>query len=170
MPASKRRLTVEDVARVLALSSSAADPTQVYRAVDTLARETVGYRLLTVFRPIESTGELERVYSSNPADYPVGGRKRVDTINRDPGLARRGEIFLAATPEEVARTYPDRVLLERLGIGAILNVPIRHAGRWLATLNCAGDANSYGAGEIAAAKVLADLLAPTLLLLSASAE
>jgi GAF domain-containing protein len=163
MPGPKRRLTVEDIAGVLELSSSAADPQQVYRAVDGLVRETMGYKLLTVFQPIEETSELERVYSSNMADYPIGGRKRLDTINRDPDLARRGEIFLAATPEEVARTYPDRSLLNSLGVGAILNVPIRHAGRWLGTLNCCGEANAYGPEEIGTANVLAQILAPTLL-------
>lgn len=166
---SKRHLTVKDVADVLALSASSLEPLPVFRAVDALAQETVGYRLLTVFRPIEVTAELERVYSSDPATYPIGGRKALAAINRDPELARRGEIFLAATPEEVSRTYPDRALLARLGIGAILNVPVRHGGRWLGTLNCAGETNSYGPQEIAAARVLADLLAPTLLSITATA-
>ena len=40
---------------------------------------------------------------------------------------------------------------------------MRHAGRRLGTLNCCGEANSYGAQEIEAAKVLANLLVPTLL-------
>lgn len=163
MTAPKRRLTVEDIAGVLTLSSGTADPLDVYRAVDALVRDTVGYRLLTVFRPIEATAELERIYSSDMAAYPVGGRKRLGTINRDPELARRGEIFLAANPEEVQRTYPDQALLASLGVGAILNVPIRHAGHWLGTLNCCGEANGYGVDEIAAAKVLASLLAPALL-------
>lgn len=160
---SKRSLTLDDVAGVLALSAGDVEPLQVYRAVDTLVLETVGYKLLTVFRPDEATAELERVYSSDPVTYPIGGRKRLSAINRDPDLARRGEIFLAATPDAVARTYPDRTLLSTLGVGAILNVPIRHAGRWLATLNCCGVSGGYGSGEVAAAKVLANLLAPTLL-------
>ena len=71
MSAPKRRLTVEDIARVLTLSSGAVDPLPVYRAVDALVRDTVGYKLLTVFRPVQDAPELERIYSSDMQAYPV---------------------------------------------------------------------------------------------------
>ncbi|HVY42242.1 MAG TPA: GAF domain-containing protein [Hyphomicrobiaceae bacterium] len=163
MSTSKRALSLQDVAQVLTLSAGAADPQKTYAAVDALVRDTVGYKLLTVLRFVEATQEVERLYSSDPKAYPVGGRKQLKTINKDHSLAASGEIFLAPDPEAVKATFPDHELIFSLGVGAILNAPIRHAGRRLGTLNCCGLANSYGAAEIEAAKILAHLLVPTLL-------
>lgn len=161
MSTAKRNLTLEDVARVLSLSGGASRP-EIYAAVDALVRDTVGYKLLTVLKFVEETQEVERLYSSDPKAYPIGGRKQLKSINKDHSLAASGEIFLAANPDEVKATFPDHELIFSLGVGAILNAPIRHAGRRLGTLNCCGLANSYGAREIEAAKVLANLLVPLL--------
>ena len=158
-----RSITLQDVADTLRLSADTADLGKVYARVDALARETVGHKLLTVLRFMEETQEVERLYSSDPKAYPVGGRKRLATINKDHSLAASGEIFLAANPDEVRRTFPDHELIFRLGASAVLNAPIRHGGRRLGTLNCCGVADAYREKEIEAAKILANLLAPTLL-------
>jgi len=163
MSTATRTLTLEDVAGILALSADAAETKEVYARVDRLVRDTVGYKLLTVLRFVEETQEVERLYSSDPKAYPVGGRKQLATINKDHSLAASGQIFLAADADAVKRTFPDHELIFSLGASAILNAPIRHAGRRLGTLNCCGMANTYGSKEIEAAKTLANLLVPTLL-------
>jgi hypothetical protein len=162
MSTATRALTLEDVAGALTLSAG-ADAARTYAAIDALVRETVGYKLLTVLKFVEATQEVERIYSSEPKAYPVGGRKQLATINKDHSLAASGEIFLAPDPDAVKAAFPDHALIFSLGVGAILNAPIRHAGRRLGTLNCCGLAGSYRPKEIEAAKVLANLLVPTLL-------
>jgi GAF domain-containing protein len=162
MGGALRDLTLDDVTGVLALSAG-APPDRVYEAVSRLASEVVGIKMLTVLGFVEATKEVERLYSSNPKTYPVGGRKRLSDINRDDTLAARGEVFLAPNPEAVRGTFPDHELLLGLGIGSVLNAPIRHAGRRLGTLNCCGTASGFGARQIAAAKTLANLLVPVLL-------
>ena len=57
----------------------------------------------------------------------------------------------------------DHELIFSLGITSILNVPIRHAGRRLGTVNLCGEEGMYGPAEIAHGKVLAALLVPSLL-------
>ena len=163
MSQTLRALTLDDVASVLTLSAAATEPMQVYTKVDALVRETVGHKFLTVLRFVEETQEVERLYSSDTKAYPVGGRKQLKTINKDHSLAANGEIFLAANEAEVRNTFPDHELIFSLGAGAILNAPIRYASRRLGTLNCSGLANSYGPRQIEAAKVLANLLVPTVL-------
>lgn len=163
MSIATRTLTLADVAGVLALSASAPGADEVYALVAQLVRDTVGYKFLTVLRFVEETQEVERLYSSDPKAYPVGGRKQLATINKDHSLAASGQIFLAADADAVKRTFPDYELIFSLGASSILNAPIRHAGGRLGTLNCSGVANTYGPQEIEAAKVLAGLLTATLL-------
>jgi hypothetical protein len=163
MPAAKRELTLQDVRAIIALSAESADANEIYRAVERIAADTVGWRLFTVLRYLEAAQVVERVYSSDEKAYPIGGRKPLDKITASHGAMERGEVFLAATKEDVRKAFFDHELIFSLGITAILNVPIRHAGRRLGTINLCGEEGMYGPAEIARGKILAGLVVPLLL-------
>jgi len=160
--AGKRDLSIEDVAQLIALAGTSADPGPLYRAVQRIAAETIGWRLFTILRHVEADQAVERLHSSDVEAYPVGGRKPLAKIGASHAALEKGEAVLAATKEDVQRAFFDHELIFSLGITAILNVPIRHAGRHLGTLNLCGEEGMYGAADIARAKVLAGLLVPVL--------
>ena len=163
MAAAKRELTLQDAGAVMACAAESADPKEVYRALGRIAAETIGWRLFTVLRYVEAAQAVERIYSSDEKAYPVGGRKPLDKIMASHSAMERGEVFLAATKEDVRKAFFDHELIFSLGITAILNVPIRHAGRRLGTINLCGEEGMYGTAEIARGKILAGLLVPSLL-------
>jgi hypothetical protein len=68
----KRELTMQDVA-IMALSAESTASSEVYRAVEAIAADTVGWRLFTVLRYVETVKAVERLYSSDEKAYPVGG-------------------------------------------------------------------------------------------------
>jgi GAF domain-containing protein len=109
------------------------------------------------------SAEVERVYSSNPTAYPVTGRKPKGGTEWGAKVLDRGETFLAATADEVRRVFADYELIFSLGIGAILNVPIRFRGQSLGTLNLCNEANWFRDEDFATGRVLAGLLVPPLL-------
>ncbi len=161
--AGKRDLSIEDVAHLITLTAESADPGPVYWAVQRIAEKTIGWRLFTILRHVEADQAVERLHSSDVAAYPVGGRKPLAKIAASHAALKKGEAVLAATKEEVRKAFFDHELIFSLGITAILNVPIRHAGRHLGTVNLCGEEGMYGAAEIARAKVLAGLLVPAVL-------
>ena len=163
MATGKRELTLADVAAVVACSAESRQPRQVYREVERISAETMSWRLFTVLRYVEAAQAVERLYSSDEKAYPVGGRKPLDKITASHGAMEKGEVFLAGTKEEVRKAVFDHELIFSLGITAILNVPIRHAGRRLGTVNLCGEEGMYGPAEIACGKILAGLLVPPLL-------
>jgi hypothetical protein len=163
MVAARRDLTMADIAAVIASSSESTDAREIYRTAERIAAESMGWRLFTILRYVETAAAVERVHSSDEKAYPVGGRKPLDKITASHGAMERGEVFLAATREEVHKAFFDHELIFSLGISAILNVPIRHAGRRLGTINLCGEEGMYGAAEIARGKILAGLLVPSLL-------
>ena len=150
------------VADVVALATESADPRQVYRAAERLAAETIGWRLFTVLRYVEPAQAVERLYSSDEAAYPVGGRKPLSKITAATAPWSRAK----CSWRQRRRSAPgvlDHELIFSLGITAILNVPIRHAARRLGTVNLCGEEGMYGPRRDRPRKVLAGLLAPTLL-------
>jgi hypothetical protein len=163
MADKRRALTLEDVAVITARSGESADAREVYRLVAQISAETMGWRLFTILRYVEAEDAVERLYTSDEKAYPVGGRKPLAKITASHGAMEQGEVFLAATREEVCKAFFDHELIFSLGITSILNVPIRHAGCRLGTLNLCGEEGMYGQAEIARGKILAGLLVPWLL-------
>ena len=161
MPTKTRDLSTADVARLLAASATSS-PDQVYACMEAIAAETCGFVLLTTLKFVEADGVVERVHSSDPPTHPVGGRKPLAKLTESHG-GDDGGVFLAATRADVERAFYDHAFLFDMGIGSILNAPIRHAGHRLGTLNFCGTDSQYGTKEIETATTLAGLLVPCLL-------
>jgi GAF domain-containing protein len=164
MPDTSRDLTLQDVAAIVALAKEAPSSAAVYKAVEKIAAETCGWVLLTTLRYDETQGVVVRLHSSDEQSYPVGGTKPLDKLTENQRIMDRGDVALAANRADVKRLFFDHELIFSLGITAILNAPIRHAGRRLGTLNFCGREGMYGPREVETAKVLAGLLVPSLLL------
>jgi len=163
MPAKSRTLTTHDVAEIIALTTAERDRQIVYKAVEAIAAETCGWVLLTTLRYDEARQLVVRLHSSDEVAYPLGGTKPLNKIAASHGAMEHGEVFLAADKEQVKAAFFDHDLIFSLGISAILNAPIRHAGRRLGTLNFCGVAGTYGPDEVQNAKILAGLLAHCLM-------
>ena len=163
MPAKTRDVTLDDVAAIVAMTAAERDRMQVYRAVERIAAETVGFVFLTTLKYNEAEACVERLHSSNEKAYPVGGRKPLSKITASHKAMDDGEVFLAATRAAVKEAFFDHELIFALGSTAILNAPIRFGTRRLGTLNFCGEEGKYGPGEVRNAKILAGLLIPCLL-------
>src|SRR5215467_2762581 len=103
--AGKRLLSIEDVADLLALAAESADPGSVFRAVERIAAETIGWRLFTILRHVEADRAVERLYSSDPTAYPIGGRKPLAKIGASHAALEKGEAFLAARKDDVRKAF-----------------------------------------------------------------
>jgi hypothetical protein len=154
---------MSDIAAIAERSAASPEPRAVFAEVERIAASTLGWRLFTILRYLEADAAVERLYSSDPAAYPVGGRKPLDKITASHGAMEAGEPFLAATKQEVRQAFFDHELIFSLGISAILNLPIRHAGRRLGTVNVCGEEGMYGPAEVTSGQILAGLLVPSLL-------
>jgi GAF domain-containing protein len=162
MIGSKGSLTDQDIAAVMEITAvQGAQAT--YRAVEALAQRVLGHTLFTVNRHLAASAEVERLCSSNPAAYPVGGRKQKHGTPWGRVVLDQGEVYIARNSEEVRAAFSDHALIASLGIGSIMNVPIRFGGTSLGTMNLCGEAGQYTKADIPAAKVIAALLVPVVM-------
>jgi GAF domain-containing protein len=160
---NRASLTIGDIAGVAEITANAGEPDTVFRAVEALTRKTIGHRLFTIMRLHTATHEVERLYSSLPRAYPVSGRKPKQGTPWGEQVLDRGEIFVANSPDEVRTAFADYELIFSLGIGAIMNVPIRFGGRSLGTMNICHDAGWFTECDREPGRLLASLLVPPLL-------
>ena len=163
MPPAPHPLTAPAISSLLSLQAECADAATVFAAASALAAACCGeLRLVTVLRYREAEALVERIYSSDPA-YATGGTKPLAQFPLNHAAMARGDTFLAATAADVKAAFADHERLFQMGITAILNSPVRHAGRRLGTLNLCGRDGQFGPAGVHAARTIAVCLAPTLL-------
>ena len=97
-----------------------AEPPAAFRAVDEALQEILGHRLFTVF-VLRGGGMVERVYSSSPESYPVGGLKPMGPTPWGDLVLGRGQTFLGPDRAAIRWAFPDHELIESLGLGSVLN-------------------------------------------------
>jgi GAF domain-containing protein len=161
--AEREPLTVRDLAELAAIVADRAEAPALFAAADALVQRAIGHKLFTVMRVHEAVQEVERLYSSDPRAYPVGGRKKKADTPWGRVVLTEGRVFVARTPDEVRRAFADHELIFSLGIGSIMNVPIGVAGRRLGTMNVSHDADWFTPEDAEKGRVIAALLAPALL-------
>ncbi|ABM08048.1 conserved hypothetical protein [Paenarthrobacter aurescens TC1] len=94
---------------------------QTFRAM----QQKPGVILFTALQWIPQRSSLKRLFTSHPADYPVGGEK---TVEISPGwlgtVIEDKKPFLAPDLEALREVFSDSQLIQQLGCGAVINVPV----------------------------------------------
>jgi GAF domain-containing protein len=118
------------------------------------AQRRFGWKLFTAMRYLPS-GEVERVHTSNPDAYPLAGRKpRRDTPWSRQVLVR-GEPYYANDAAGIRFAFEDAEKIIALGLGAVMNVPVKEGERVLGTLNFLREAGGYRLEDLQVAMKLA---------------
>lgn len=151
---------LSDIANDLA---AAETPLAAIMVLQRGAAALLGHRLFSVMRHDAAGGWNARIHSSQPDAYPVGGRKPVQPGPWAECLFRRGEPWLCRDRAALRATFPDHALIESLGCGAALNLPVRSNGRTLGTVNLLDAEGRYGPEDLPVGIVLAGLAVPVLL-------
>ena len=136
-------------------------PEAAYHLVDRLIQERVGHRQLTLL--ITEGAEVARVYSTDTASYPVGGRKPMGPTPWGDLVLTRQRVFLGRTMDDIRWAFFDHELLGRLGLGSIINVPVVYDGVTLGTINASHDEHHYTSDHVPLVAELGPLLIPAFL-------
>jgi hypothetical protein len=113
-----------------------------YASLGSDAQRRFGWKLFTAMGYLV-TGEVERIHTSDAAAYPLGGRKpRRDTPWSRQVLVR-GEPYYANDEAGLRAAFEDAEKLIGLGLGAVINVPVKDGERVLGTLNFLREAGGY---------------------------
>jgi hypothetical protein len=111
------------------MSGTSLTTDTVFLQVFDAMRKDPGVILFTALQWIPERSSLRRLFTSHPADYPVGGEK---TVEISPGwlgtVIEDKKPFLAADLDALREVFADSELIQRLGCGAVINVPVLDGG------------------------------------------
>jgi hypothetical protein len=158
----RRELRLDDLMGLAAALRSPDRPPRIFAAVETLSAAVIGHRLFTVMRYDAARGEVERVHTSMPAAYPIGGRKaKKDTAWSDHVL-RDMKVFRGNSPDDIRAAFDDHATIASLGLGSVLNIPVVLAARCVGTMNLLHEAGWYTEEDEARGLLLGAFLLPAL--------
>ena len=130
------------------------------RAADRLARELTGQRLCTAMVFDRQAMTVQRIFSSRPSEYPVGGRKPKGDTNWGQQVLLQGRRFEGEGEAAIRAHFADHEVILSLGLRSIVNLPILVGGTCVGTLNLLWPEETLNSGHIATARLLALLVAP----------
>lgn len=131
-------------------------PAAVLEDIGRTIADQLPFDMLSMSRWFPDARQLERVYSTHPAVYPVGGRKDKPVTEWSECVLGRCRPYVSPDFAAVKAAFDDHELLARHGITSILNVPVARAGQCVGTVNLMSGKVSYGSRD---ASRLAGLLA-----------
>jgi hypothetical protein len=119
-----------------------------WAALEKLSKSIDGHILFTVMTVDMEAGLARRAYSSHPAQYPVTGTK---PIHRDAWFdivhgERRS--FVANTIMDIAKVFSDFELIQSLGCGSVINLPVVLRNELVATVNLLHAEQHYSAQRV----------------------
>ena len=133
----------------------ATSPDALFAAIHDIAVHRLGAGLVTVMRYDEPNATVERLYSSNPAAYPVGGRK----LKRDSAWSRHvlveQRVLLSSGDDAIREAYADHATIFGLGLHSCVNVPLVSNGRCVGTMNVLRADTQWSDADVALVRALA---------------
>ncbi|MET0605200.1 MAG: GAF domain-containing protein [Beijerinckiaceae bacterium] len=151
-------MKLEDAA---ALFAAPGQPQSLYKWLEDETKRLIGHKLFTLL--YVDGAEVARIYSSNGKAYPVAGRKPMNQTAWAEVVLHGKRPWLGRTMAEIRWAFFDHELIQSLGCGACINVPVIYDAAVIGTMNILDAEGAYDETSVAKVSHLAPLLTPAFL-------
>jgi GAF domain len=151
----------EHILEILNALEQPGQPELTFAALDRLMKSLVGHQLFTLL--YVDGDEVARVYSNRPAEYPVSGRKPMGQTPWGELVLKDRKPHLGRDREGIRWAFFDHALIESMGLGSVINIPVVYDGACLGTVNLLDAEHHYRPEHVAPVAALAPLLVPAFL-------
>ena len=132
---------------------------KIFELLENAFQEIIGHKLFTVLRYYKSSLELERIYSSNPSNYPLNGIKKLTNTDWSKMVLVDGNVYIGYNSNDIKLSFPDYELIERLGCRSVMNIPLILEGNVVGSVNLLNKENWYNKHQVQVAKMLSSKVA-----------
>ncbi len=108
---------------------------QAFGALEAWVRQDIGAVIYTASVFDLVAAKSRRIYTNLPDIYPVSGLKDIVPNAWSAVVLDRRQTFVANSLDEIRQVFPDHAIIASLGCGAVINMPVFLAGRFMGTVN-----------------------------------
>ncbi len=132
-------------------------------AVSALLQDAFGHKLFTALLYLEAHRLMKRLHTSDERISPLGGFKATGNGPWSRLVLEEGQIYVASNEDDVRTVFSEAPLLIQHGLQSAFNIPVRHEGRVIGSLNMLGASHAYDNANHDLAAVIGGLCAPVFL-------
>jgi transcriptional regulator with GAF, ATPase, and Fis domain len=151
-------MSVIDILHTLA---EPAQPKRLFTELENATKSLVGHRLFTLL--YVDGEEVARVYSNRPDEYAVAGRKPMGLTPWGDHVLKARKPYLGHDKSGIRWAFFDHLLIESMGLGSVINIPVVYGGECIGTMNLLDVEHHYRHEHVALLTPLAPLLIPAFL-------
>lgn len=129
-----------------------------FEEVQSISEKLFGFKLFTVLKNMPETGEIQRIYSSNLKDYPLGGRKPMGPTPWGKVVLEDSRSWLGNGRPDIIWAFPDSELIFSLGCESCACAPVVKNGKTIAVLSLCDVVDHYDDEDLKIMCYLASLL------------
>jgi hypothetical protein len=163
MTAASNGVLIDYLDEIHTTSAVPGGSERAMQLADKAADELIGHRLFTALVVHHDTMEVERLYSSMPAAYPVQGRKKKRATWWGGHVIEQGLPFVGTGPADLEKAFADHALIKSLGLNCVINMPLVYGGKTHGTVNILHAGAHYRETQIPLFRVIASTLLPVML-------
>lgn len=146
--------------------AKSGQPQTFFKALDAFLQSAVGHIYMTLL--VVDGDDVLRVYTSDTERYPVAGRKRMGPTPWGDHVIKGQKPYLATDTNGIRWAFFDHALMESMGVGSAINMPIVYDGQCIGTLNLNAAEHHYGAAHVDIVASIVPFLIPAFLKPSAA--
>ena len=127
---------------------------KTFELLEKAFQDLIGHKLFTVLKYDKKSLELERIYSSNPLNYPLNGIKKLTNTDWSKKVLVDGNVYIGYNANDIELLFPDYKLIEKLGCRSVMNIPLILKGNTVGSVNLLNTENWYNKHQVYTANIL----------------
>ena len=115
----------------------------IFNSLDNILNDFIGHKLFTILKFDKINSKLERIYSSNPKDYPLQGKKDVIRNFWQVQVLEMGVVYIGYNSQDIKNSFADFDLIEKLGCRSFMIIPVKSGDNIMGSVNLLHEESWY---------------------------
>ena len=152
----------ENIAYLQKLKSLNKESGLIFNSLDNILNDFIGHKLFTILKFDKINSKLERIYTSNPREYPLQGKKDVIRNFWQVQVLEKGIAYIGYNSQDIKNSFSDFDLIKKLGCSSVLIIPVKSGGNIKGSVNLLHEESWYSYNHVEIAQSLVSVISEAL--------
>ena len=150
------------IAYLQKLKSSNKEGSLIFNSLDNILNHFIGHKLFTILKFDKINSNLERIYTSNPIEYPLQGKKDVIRNFWQVQVLEKGIVYIGYNFQDIKTSFSDFDLIKKLGCSSVLIIPVKSGNNIKGSVNLLHEESWYSNNHVKIAQSLVSVISQAL--------
>ena len=152
----------KNIAYLQKLKSLNKESGLIFNSLDNILNDFIGHKLFTILKFDKINSKLERIYTSNPREYPLQGKKDVIRNFWQVQVLEKGIAYIGYNSQDIKNSFSDFDLIKKLGCSSVLIIPVKSGGNIKGSVNLLHEESWYSNNHVEIAQSLVSVISEAL--------